>query len=194
MEHTYKEKKIIDIKKANLYGVLLIIPIVLIYGIPFYLIWGKIGLPKPLIFNLYSLDLLLLLIIGIIIHELIHGITWSFFIKNGFRSIKFGIMWKKMMTPYCHSKELMKVKHYILGAIMPAIIIGFLPAIYAIISGSLYILFISFIFTLAAIGDFMVIYLLKDEDPDSLVEDHPSEAGCYVYKKTPYQTNVDQGV
>ena len=77
---------------------------------------------------------------------------------------------------------------------MPAIVLGFLPALYAVFSGSLYILYLSFIFTIAAIGDFLVIYLLKDEDPESLVEDHPSEAGCYVYKKTPQQQYVDQGV
>lgn len=36
---------------------------------------------------------------------------------------------------------------------------------------------------IAAIGDFMIIYLLRKEDMHNLVEDHPSEAGCYIYRK-----------
>jgi hypothetical protein len=37
---------------------------------------------------------LIALTIGIILHELIHGITWAKYTKDGFKSIRFGVLWK----------------------------------------------------------------------------------------------------
>jgi len=177
-----KERKTINLYWANIFAILLILPIILIFGIPYYLIWG-------IQFDDFSLRqifgsawiILLILFLGMIAHEFIHGIVWARFAKNGFKSIKFGILWK-MITPYCHCKEPLKSKEYRLGAIMPAIILGFIPAILAIIIGNTALLIFGIFFTLTAGGDFLIIYVLRNEKTDTLVEDHPSEAGCYVYR------------
>lgn len=187
-----KENLTIDIVWANLFGFLLIAPIVFVYGIPFYFIWhhhypvdrlgeymdsiGVAGLGGG--FGLF----LLLLMGGIIAHELIHGITWSFYTKRGFKSIRFGMMWK-MITPYCHCKEPLKVKHYVLGAIMPGVLLGVLPGVVALSTGSLALLLFAIFFTMAAAGDFLMVHLLRKESRESWVQDHPSETGCYIYRK-----------
>ena len=186
-----KELLIIDLVKANVFAMLSIFPIVLLYGIPYYLVWSKN-------FNLISIRemirtsytgvfsstffIFLILILGIVVHELIHGITWTMFAKNGHKSIKYGVLWK-MVTPYCHCKEPLLLKHYIIGAITPAIILGFLPAIYAIFTGNIGFLVFGIFFTMAALGDFMIINLLRKENMNSFVLDHPSEAGCFIYRK-----------
>lgn len=186
-----KEMLIIDLVKANIFALFSMIPIVLIYGIPYYLIWSKnftLVSFREIIRNNYTgifsgtFSILLIMILGIVVHELIHGITWARFTKNGHKSIKFGVLWK-MLTPYCHCKEPLLVKHYIIGAIMPAIILGFLPAIYSILTGNIGFLIFGIFFTMAALGDFMIIYLLRKENRNSFVLDHPSEAGCFVYRK-----------
>lgn len=185
MENTerYKrERMTVNLHWANIFAILLLIPIILIFGLPYYLIWG-------IQYETYSLQnsignfwiILLAIFFGIIVHELIHGVVWAKFAKNGFKSIKFGVLWK-MITPYCHCKEPLKLKEYLLGAIMPAIILGFIPAILAIIIGNEPLLAFGMLFTLAAGGDFLIIYTLWNEKKDTLVEDHPSEAGCYVYR------------
>ena len=120
--------------------------------------------------------------LGIAVHELIHGIAWAIFAKNGFKSMKFGVMWK-LLTPYCHCKDALKVKEYIFGAIAPAILLGILPAIVAIFNGSISLLIFGMFFTMAACGDFLIINLIRKENWDDLVEDHPTEAGCYIYRK-----------
>jgi len=120
--------------------------------------------------------------IGIIAHELIHGITWAMYTKNGFKSIKFGVLWK-VLTPYCHCSEPLKVKHYITGAIMPAIILGFLPFVYSLFTGNALWLFFGIFFTMSAVGDFLIVNLVRKENMNSLVLDHPSEVGCYVFRK-----------
>jgi hypothetical protein len=122
-----------------------------------------------------------ILILGIIAHELIHGFFWAMYAKNGFKSIKFGIL-LKMLTPYCHCKEALKIKHYIIGAIMPAIILGIIPSIIAICTGKIGLLIFGIFFTMAASGDFLVIKLLLKENKENWVQDHPSEAGCYIYE------------
>ncbi len=192
-----KEKLTIDIVRANIYGIAIMFPIALIYGIPYFVLWkGQFTLdyirsvldnPHPLTVFMGFLLLVGIMIGGIVLHELIHGITWSLFASKGFKSIRFGVIWK-MLTPYCHCKEPLKVRHYILGAIMPAIILGIVPAVIAIFTGSPGLLLFALLFSMAAIGDFMIINLLRKENMDDLVEDHPSEAGCFIYRKNPDTT------
>lgn len=170
----------IDLVKANIFALVLFIPVIILYVVPFALIWGK----EPLLTNwdTYAILAFPVMIGGTVLHEFIHGATWYPFTKNGFRSIKFGVLWK-MLTPYCHCKEPLKVSQYMLGAIMPAILLGFLPAIVAIAIGSFGLLLFAILFTAAAAGDFMIIDLVRKEAADNYVLDHPSEAGCYVYRK-----------
>ena len=88
-----------------------------------------------------------------------------------------------MLTPYCHCKENLKVNQYILGAIMPAIILGVIPALLAILFGSIGLLAFGIFFTIAAMGDFLIIFLLRKENRNTLVLDHPTEPGCFIYRK-----------
>ena len=177
--------KIIDIVKANETGLKLLLPVVLIYALPFYLLWKDTMSLKEMLDAGSWLNILkwtLIFIVGIAAHELVHGITWAIFAKRGFRSIRFGVMWK-MLTPYCHCKEPLKISHYITGAITPFIFVGLLPAVYGIITGSTGWLFFGIFFTVGAIGDFLIIDLLRKENKNDYALDHPSEAGCYVYRK-----------
>lgn len=128
-----------------------------------------------------SLLLIIVMLIGIFIHEAIHGITWALFVKKGLRAIKLGVMWKPFM-PYCHCKGYLKVKHYIAGAIMPAIVLGFTPILWAFITGNTFFILLGAYFTLAASGDFYIIYLLRNESTNNYVRDHETEPGCIVYE------------
>ncbi len=183
-----KEERFIDLYKANIFALLLFVPIILLYTFPFYLIWGP---DEPFVFIKNMLEItslssallgVLVIAIGVAVHELIHGITWSCYTKNGFRSIKFGVL-MKMLTPYCHCKEPLRVRQYIIGALMPSIILGIIPIMYAWYSGNIHILLFAIFFTVSAAGDFMIVQLIWREDMRSLVLDHPSEAGCFIYKK-----------
>ena len=182
-----KEKLTINLVWANIFSLLLIVPIAFILGLPYYLLWiddidAIFSLFKNLINSIGLLGFFLITIFGVIIHELIHGVTWARYTDNGFKSIRFGVLWK-MLTPYCHCKEPLRVKHYVMGAIAPAIILGFIPSVVAIIIGNFGLLIFGLTFTLAAVGDFLIINLLRKENKDDFVEDHPSEAGCYIYRK-----------
>lgn len=192
LENYQKEKLTINLVWANVFGLIIIAPIGLIYGLPWYLIWGNRKIRyifENLLFDespqnsgIKGLTIFLIVIVGIILHEFIHGLSWAMYAKKGFKSMKFGVLWS-MLTPYCHCKEPLKVKHYIIGALTPAIFLGLIPAIVSIIFGYLDLLLFGIFFTIAAGGDFLIINLLKKENMNDLVQDHPSEAGCYIYRK-----------
>ena len=189
LEDYKKEKLTIDLVWANVFGILIIIPIGIIFGLPYYLLWNpKIGIKQfldglePQTGGFGFLLIFGIMILGTILHELIHGITWAKFAKGGFKSIKFGVLWK-MLTPYCHCKEALNVRQYIIGALTPAIILGIVPSVIAIMIGNLGLLIFGMFFTMAAGGDFLIINLIRKENRSDLVQDHPSEAGCYIYRK-----------
>ncbi|UIR56395.1 DUF3267 domain-containing protein [Sphingobacterium sp. SRCM116780] len=187
LDNYKKDELTINPGKAQILGILYAVPFVLLFASIYYLVWGSSILENPFIYfkNVFGNASLLIIvggmIVGIVLHELIHGITWSQFAKNGLQSMKFGVIWK-YVTPYCHCKEPLLLKHYIIGALMPAIILGFIPSIIAILLGHYGLLVFGLFFTFAAGGDFMMTNLLRKEPMNNLVQDHSSVIGCYVYR------------
>ncbi|WP_066632105.1 DUF3267 domain-containing protein [Labilibacter marinus] len=184
-----KEMHTIDIVWANVFGFIVLIPTVILFGIPYYFIWGGefsfadyINVQSPAsIFGATGV-FMLIMIMGFLFHELIHGGIWGVCASKGFKSIKLGVMWK-MLTPYCHCKEPLKVKHYIWGALGPGIVLGLLPAIWGLCTGNFIALFFGIFFIMAASGDILVVNIIRKEKMNDFVQDHPSEVGFYTYRK-----------
>ncbi len=170
------EKKIIECTmgfgKVNFLAFVLAFPILAIILIPFLLIWDyetfKTGK------DAFIDNFLIIIVGGIVIHELLHGLTWGSFATNGIKSIKFGIKW---LSPYCHCKEPLKVKHYKIGAAVPLIIMGVIPSIIGLITGNGFVLIFGITFTLAAGGDIIALYMLRKFDNNVYVSDHPEKMG-----------------
>lgn len=178
----------LDTGKANIYALVFILPVIFVFGIPYFLLWIKeinsenaIDLLKKLnnMIRGQGLWYLLAFIAGIVLHELIHGITMSLFCKKGFHSIKFGFMWQ-YLTPYVHCKEPLIKKHYITGALMPSIVLGIIPAVAGILFRNPGWLLFGMIFTYASGGDFLIVWLLRHQPKNTLVLDHEAKVGCYL--------------
>jgi len=154
-----------------------VLPVTLFLLTPYLWIWGLESYNR--VNNQLGIYLLVIILGGSILHELIHGLTWSFFLKRGFKAIKFGFMWKAI-APYCHCKDPIKVRYYRLGIIMPLLVLGIVPLILAIISGSGYLVIFGGFFTLGAGGDIFAMIMLRNFDGDIWVNDHPKKMGFYV--------------
>ena len=76
----------------------------------------------------------------------------------------------------------MKLKHYRLGGIMPAILLGFIPAFISIFTGSFGMLAFGVIFSIGAGGDLLMIWMLRNDKSNDWVQDHPDKIGCYIFK------------
>jgi len=188
MTENYKQEELtIDMGKANLVALFYFIFFFIAFGVPFFLLWLNtmtIQTYRSLAIGLgdyKSLKVFGALVLGIIAHELIHGITWALFAKKGFKSISFGVAWK-YMSPYCHCNEPLLVKHYLLGAIMPGVALGVVPSILALFTGNIFLFLFGITFSVAATGDLMMVNLLRKEKMTNLVQDHPSKVGCYIFR------------
>jgi hypothetical protein len=77
----------------------------------------------------------------------------------------------------------MDIFPYRIGAAAPGFLLGIIPWLISLFNGSLLLFFFGLAYTSAAGGDFLVLWLLRPVKPNTLVEDHPSNAGCYVYEQ-----------
>lgn len=177
--------------KANLLAFALVIPLFLFYMLAYYVMWpGQFSLQnlkavtqthKTLIMYMPAI-MLLVFVVGAAIHEMLHGFTWAFFCKNGLSSIKYGVHWKAL-TPYCHCKEVLPLRAYMLGGAMPGLVMGVLPAVIGIATGNFLVFLFGLFFTLAAAGDMLILIMLRNQKKDDMVQDHPDLIGCYVLRK-----------
>ena len=174
----------ISIVKANLFVFLLAIPVIAI-GVLLFAWKNPISLlaPNPR----GSLLVIVLFIVLIVVHELIHGLTWSLYAEHHFKDIEFGFM-KEYLTPYCTCTTPLPKSHYIMGALMPCIVLGILPTAIGILLGSSLFFWIGIIMILSAGGDIMIVWKVlafkkQDETEKVLIYDHPTQAGSVIFER-----------
>ena len=178
-----RERKVtIDIVKANVFALVILLLSAVVFGGLFLLIWvGRWDEVKmlPSYFVGEGLVYLAILVLGIVVHEFIHGATWACFAKRGLRSISYGVMWK-YLTPYAHCDEPMHIRPYQLACLMPCFLLGVVPAVVSLFIGNVPCLLFGVLYIAAAAGDIWMAWLLLKEDKESMVLDHPTEAGFYI--------------
>src|SRR5262249_8282506 len=119
------------------------------------------------------------IIVGIFVHEAIHAIGWSLASGRPLRAIAMGFQLRSL-SPYGDPRDRMQVRDYRIGAAMPGVVLGILPAVVAILLGWPTILVVGVLFTIAAGGDALVLWLLRGVPSEKSVADHPTRAGCVV--------------
>ena len=127
----------------------------------------------------------LLILCLIILHELIHGITWSLFAKNHFHSIDFGFIWSSF-SPYCTCSEPLKKWQYLLGTAMPTLVLGGGAAVVSVMTNQLLLFILAEYMILSGGGDFLIILksmLYRTDKQESVYCDHPYECGFVVFEK-----------
>lgn len=165
--------------RMNLIAFLLFIPIAVVNIGLFLLFWSyeQLSAGKMILFDY----MLIILVAGIVFHEFLHGIGWAIFAKKGFRSIRFGINWN-YFAPYCHCKEPLLVFQYRIGGALPLVVMGVIPSILALFFGSGFWLTFGTLFTAAAGGDIITLYMLRKISKNTQIFDHPEKMGFYVVK------------
>jgi len=189
-ESEYKTKKDLSVSMvaANLYSILFAVPAAVVLVVVYLALWDTGGLfyARFLIFKNFYL-VLIILIMGVLLHELLHGLTWMWLGKKSPDSIHYG-MNLKALSPYAHCREPLNIRAYRWGAAMPGLILGILPALLGILTGNGLIMLFGLLFTVAAGGDALVLWTLRKENSLEWVLDHPFRAGCIVIESSDLQT------
>lgn len=167
--------KTFSMMKANILGIFLVIPFLIFGPLVYNFVVGETSQSNGLIIALGF-------IIGILVHEFVHGFTWHLYCKNKWESIRFGID-KNTLNPYTTCSEILPIKAYRLGAFMPFIVTGVIPYILGIIINNATIVYIGVILMAISIGDLMILFTIIKEKSTSYCCDHPNLCGCLVYRK-----------
>ena len=176
-------------RQANLYGLLFVIPVLLLTGLPYILIWGNfennllnfwytiIYHNMPILQQAINVKWLvfLLFLAGIVIHELIHGVCMAAFAKKGWKSVSFGFN-IKAIAPYVHCKEPLTPFAYRLSMVMPGILLGDIPVLISWFTGNILFLFFGILFTWAAAGDVILLWMSRNIT-GGMLQDHPDKIG-----------------
>ena len=177
----YKTKLLtVTVAEANIYAVVAALPFILPLIVLYFAVGNELSIESLTFLLAHAIFIVL-----IVVHELIHGITWACFAKDGWKSISFGFV-VEYLTPYCSCNQPMKKGQIILGALMPTLILGFLPGVIAIVTGSSLLLIVAVLMILGGGGDLLIIFKLlryKSDAKDVLFIDHPYEVGTAVFER-----------
>lgn len=179
-EKGYKEKDfIISSGKATGLGVVYALPFVIIFGFlyRFFLI-ERANLLEVSGFSFYVM-FIVIIAVSVAIHELLHGIGWAISSGKGWNVVRFNI---SAMMPSCACKAALKKKQYLIGVLTPLVILGLASVVFVFIypgTVSLLTMMVNFV---AAGADLMIaVHVLKEQE--SLILDHPTEAGYIAFYK-----------
>jgi hypothetical protein len=88
--------------KANLYSLFFAAPAGIVLTSTYLFLWGKDGFIETRMAISQNLYLsIAIVLMGILLHELIHGLSWAWFGKKPLSTIKYGIN-LKALAPYAH--------------------------------------------------------------------------------------------
>ena len=180
----------ISIAKANIVGPLLVLPFIVLFCGLFLMIHGLEPV-KELYHSsrLWTGISLILAVVSMIplavIHELIHGITWSIKAENHMKDIEYGFI-KEMLTPYCYCRSPQSKGMYIIGSMMPMTILGAVVCVFGIIFASPVIMLVGCLQLLGGAGDILITAMLiryKTKGKDTVLMDHPTDCGLVAFEK-----------
>lgn len=171
----------ISVVRANVLAIVLMLPFVILFLFWYVCVNDTLG---EKLSQLQFLLMPVLLIVLMVAHELIHGLVWGCFADSGFKAIEFGMIWSAL-TPYCTCTKPLKRWQYILGSVMPTIVLGFGLGIVAIYTKQNLLCYLSLLMILGGGGDFcIIIKLLRHRfKGEKIYCDHPYECGLVVFER-----------
>ena len=116
---------------------------------------------------------------GTYLHELIHATSFQRIGRASKAAVGIGVHWK-VLTPYAWCKEPVSAAACRWAAVLPGIILGVVPFIVSLIVTEAWLAAWGVFFTLAASGDFLVLWLIRDLERATWIIDHPSRCGCAI--------------
>jgi uncharacterized membrane protein YeaQ/YmgE (transglycosylase-associated protein family) len=169
----------IPLEAITLRALVWMIPLIAVPLIPYWLIHGWDAFWSGAFEGVNGLWFVGGMVIGIIAHEVVHAVGWKFASGLPWRAFSFGID-RSTASPYCHADAPMPASAYRFGALLPSVITGILPVVIATAIASPTLALIGAVLFSAAVGDFIVVWVIRAVRPDARVLDHPTNAGCYV--------------
>ncbi|MFP7253947.1 DUF3267 domain-containing protein [Terribacillus goriensis] len=171
-----KREVLFDMGKLQKQAMYLTIGLMLTASFIYFMIHGfEFYISLPMIAGAFLLTL-----IGIVLHELLHGIGFIVFGKVKSHQVKYGFSWRDGAA-YAHCMEPIKVSAYRMSLLLPVVVTGLLPLFISYIIGNGVLLTVSVILTAGGIGDWLIFRSLRKYEASQFVKDHPTKVGYFIY-------------
>ena len=173
----------ISVLKANIYAILWLVP----FAVLFIGLYNALGCKSGSeLDNISGLMIFVIILVALVfVHEGLHGITFASFAPHHFQSIEFGVIWK-YLTPYCCCTEPVSRPGYVLSAFMPCLVLGIVPCVVSLCTGSVFLLVTGLIMISGAGGDLTIIakvLAFRTGGKEALFVDHPTGIGFIAMVK-----------
>ena len=119
------------------------------------------------------------IMLGVVAHELLHGVGFRYFAGVSWRDIRFGVH-VKYLVPYASSHVPMTVEAYRGVTVLPGIVTGILPLLVGLATGSLAWTAFGAILLGGAGGDALILWYIRHLPRGTIVRDSQSLIGCEV--------------
>ena len=120
-------------------------------------VWG-LG-PWLLRYVMWLLIFVAALLVGVFVHEGLHGVAIVLLARGGWRSLEFGFD-RKTLSPFAHSRVPLRAWQMTVVCLAPLVGLGLLPAVAAVMEGSVFVYALSVIFIVASGGDMLYVGML----------------------------------
>ena len=183
----YTRKELtIGIVWANVVALVAFIP-VFIGGLALFWLANP-GFELDIDLDRYLLNTFIFLVVFfvlVVVHELLHGLTWAIFTPGHWKEIEFGFM-VQYFTPYCTCSQPQQKSTYFAGALAPLVLLGIIPSVVGIAAGSIVVTLMGLLMILGAMGDILIVWKIwhyKTSAAEVLYLDHPTQAGTAVFER-----------
>lgn len=151
------------------------VSLVIIGNFVYSVVWERVSftITGPGVFMFFGL-----LLLGGLIHEIVHVLGFLFLTDATKEDIRMGL---SNYMPFVHCKRPVRLQGFRWAILLPTILVGFMPLIIGIKIQSLMVTNLSCLLTAGGMGDVIGFIYLVRFPGNALVYDYPDELGCDVY-------------
>ncbi|EJL45314.1 Protein of unknown function (DUF3267) [Brevibacillus sp. CF112] len=124
--------------------------------------------------------------VGVIVHELLHGVGFLLSRQVSVADIRFGVVWRKLVLYACCLKPI-SIGSYRFAVLLPNLLLGVLPLFLAYFFHSIFWYLWSIAMLLGGFGDLYILWTLRAFPKQTKIADSPDSIGYVAYVPDPKQ-------
>lgn len=168
----------ISLERANVVAAVLLPLLVVVCIGSFWLLWGWGSLAEGASDVFLTWLFLPAFLAAIVIHEALHAV--GFLIAGSPRSaLHFGID-RSTLSPFAGCRVPVTVAAYRLAVVLPGLLLGVLPWVCGLATGTGWAVVWGTLMIVTAAGDGIILWIIRGLPRGTRVLDHPSRAGCQI--------------
>ncbi|HHT49548.1 MAG TPA: DUF3267 domain-containing protein [Firmicutes bacterium] len=165
-----------DNPKVMLGGLIFLLIGVFLYIVPAFILFDL----KLKDFNIVSfLEGVILLALGLLVHELLHGLGWVIGGDLTWNDLGFGLYLSKGIL-FIHSRVPLKMKAYRIGILLPGLVLGIAAPLCGLFFSRWSLVWFGVFMFSGAAWDFILFWWTRKIPGHVLIVDHPTKIGIKV--------------